>query len=152
MDKTIRIPAFVRMGNTVVTLLTRAGVPLRVITLLTVRGRKSGQPRTTPVAIIEQDGKRYLVAAYGVVDWVRNLRAAGVGTLTRGRRTEEITAIEVSPAEAAPILKRGLATRPAFLRQYFDTTPTSSLDEYAREAVRHPVFQIVATTGADRGK
>jgi len=152
MDKTIRIPAFVRMGNTVVTLLTRAGVPLRVITLLTVRGRKSGQPRTTPVAIIEQDGKRYLVAAYGVVDWVRNLRAAGVGTLTRGRRTEEITAIEVSPAEAAPILKRGLATGPAFLRQYFDTTPTSSLDEYAREAVRHPVFQIVATTGADRGK
>jgi len=152
MDKTIRIPAFVRMGNTVVTLLTRAGVPLRVITLLTVRGRKSGQPRTTPVAIIEQDGKRYLVAAYGVVDWVRNLRAAGVGTLTRGRRTEEITAIEVSPAEAAPILKRGLATGPAFLRQYFDTTPTSSLDEYAREAVRHPVFQIVATPGADRGK
>ena len=152
VEKPVRLPLFVRAGNAVMKTLTSAGVPLGRITVLTVRGRKSGQPRTTPVAVIEQDGNRYLIAAYGIVDWVRNLRAAGAGTLTHGRRTEEITAIEVSPAEAAPILKRGLATGPAFLRQYFDTTPTSSLDEYAREAVRHPVFQIVATSGADRGK
>ena len=76
MQKTVRVPGFVRVGNAVVMTLTRLGVPLGAMALLTVRGRKSGQPRTTPVAVIEQDGDRYLIAAYGIVDWVRNLRAS----------------------------------------------------------------------------
>ncbi len=118
MEKTVRVPRFVRFQNAVVGTLTRLGVPLRGVALLTVRGRKSGQPRTTPVVIITQNGKRYVVAAYGVVDWVRNLRAAGAGTLTRGRRKEEFTAVEAPPDEAAPILKLVLASGPAFLRRY----------------------------------
>jgi len=148
MQKTVRVPGFVRVGNAVVMTLTRLGVPLGAMALLTVRGRKSGQPRTTPVAVIEQDGERYLIAAYGIVDWVRNLRAAGAGTLTRGRRAQEFTSVELAPDEAAPILKRGLAAGPSFLRQYFDTTASSSLAEYAHEAVRHPVFQIVIAPDA----
>jgi len=54
-------------------------------------GRKSDQPHTVPVTLIEQDGQRWLVAPYGVVQWVRNIQAAGMATLTRGRRSEVIS-------------------------------------------------------------
>src|SRR5215467_12940236 len=66
-------------------LLLGAGVKIRRMSLLTVRGRKSGQPRTTPVLIAEYDRHRYLVSTYGETNWVRNLRAAGEAILTRGR-------------------------------------------------------------------
>ncbi len=56
-----------------------------------MRGRKSDQPHTVPVTLIEQDGQRWLVAPYGVVQWVRNIQAAGMATLTRGRRSEVIS-------------------------------------------------------------
>jgi deazaflavin-dependent oxidoreductase (nitroreductase family) len=142
MAKTFRPNFGIRLGNWFATRAVRAGLKIGIIYLLTVRGRKSGQPRTTPVAILEQNGQRYLIAAYGIVDWVRNLRAAGGGTLTRGRRDEAITVVELAPEEAALILKKNIWAGPSFLRQYFDVTPDSSLQEYAREAVRHPVFQV----------
>jgi len=66
----------------------------------------------------------------------------GEGTLRHARRTEAIVVTELPPQEAAPILKYGLATGPSILRRYFDITPTSTLDDYAREAEQHPVFQI----------
>ena len=69
--------------------------------LVTIRGRTSGLPRSTPLAIIEQGGRRWIWAPYGEVDWVRNLRAAGEATITAGRRTEEVTATELDPAERA---------------------------------------------------
>jgi deazaflavin-dependent oxidoreductase (nitroreductase family) len=67
--------------------------------LITVRGRKSGLPRTTPVAIIEASGRRWIWAPWGEVQWVRNLRAAGRATITIRRRTEEVSATELDPAE-----------------------------------------------------
>src|SRR5947208_4160563 len=99
MAQTSQVPLFVRIGNIMTATLLRAGFKLVgpgncPMYLLTVRGRKSGLPRTTPIAVLEQDGQRYLMTPYGVVDWVRNLRAAGQATLTRGRRTEEIRALE----------------------------------------------------------
>jgi deazaflavin-dependent oxidoreductase (nitroreductase family) len=111
--------------------------------LLTVRGRKSGQPRSTPIVVIEQDGKRYLVAPYGVVDWVRNLRAAGEAILTRGRRAERVRAAELSSGEASLVLKRGLEGGiPAFLMKYFDITAESSPEDIERAALSHPVFLL----------
>ncbi len=142
MAKTYRITFGVRTGNALVTALLRAGVKVGSMSLLTVRGRKSGQPRTTPVAVIERDGERWLVAPFGDVNWVRNLRAAGEATLKRGRRAETVTAMELSTEEAAVILKRSLDGAPAFLRQYFDVTPASPLADFVREAPRHPVFRV----------
>jgi deazaflavin-dependent oxidoreductase (nitroreductase family) len=142
MAKTFRATFAIRLSNTIVTALLRAGVKMGNMTLLTVRGRKSGQLRTTPVALIEQDDQRWLVAPYGAVNWVRNLRAAGEATLTHGRHTEQITVIELSPKEAAVTLKESLSIAPSFLRQYFDVTPASSLEEFEHEAPRHPVFGI----------
>jgi deazaflavin-dependent oxidoreductase (nitroreductase family) len=144
MAKTFRATFAIRLSNTIVTALLRAGVKMGNMTLLTVQGRKSGQPRTTPVALIEQEGQRWLVAPYGAVNWVRNLRAAGEATLTHGRRAEHITVNELGTKEAAVILKKSLSIAPSFLRQYFDVTPASSLEEFEQEAPRHPVFGIVS--------
>ena len=121
--------------------LLRAGVRIGTMALLTVRGRKSGQPHTVPVLLVEQDGGRWLVAPYGVVQWVRNLRAAGTATLTRGRRSETISVTELEAKEAAPILKQYLLKATA-TRPYFDATQDSPLEAFEREAARHPVFQI----------
>src|SRR6266571_810384 len=95
MSTTEKAPWFVHVGNILTTTLLRAGVKLvgpgnYPMYLLTVRGRTSGQPRTIPIVIIQQNGKRYLASPYGIVDWVRNLRAAGEAILTRGRRAETV--------------------------------------------------------------
>lgn len=142
MAKTSRVPTFVRLANVATTTLLRAGVPLGPNSLLMVRGRKSGRLRTFPVAVLEIGGERYLMAAYGVGDWVRNLRSAGSGTLTRRRHTEAFTAVELPATEAAPILKEGLSIGPNVLRRYFDADPSSSLAAFEREAQRHPVFHL----------
>ena len=143
MAKPFRITFTHRMSNLLMTTLVRAGVPLGNISLLTIPGRKSGKPRTTPVLVRDYNGKRYLVAVYAVGDWVRNLRAAGSATLTRGRRSETIGVVELSPEEGAPILKADLNKAGAsMILPYFDAKPESSLQEFAREAERHPVFQL----------
>ena len=142
MTKTYRVPSFIRLGNFFTTRLLRAGLKPGNMALLTVRGRKSGLPRTTPVSLGEHDGRRWLIAAFGEVDWVRNLRAAGEGSLKRGRRPEHIFVKELSAEEAAPILKESLAGAPGFLLKYFDATPESPLKDFEREALNHPVFLV----------
>jgi deazaflavin-dependent oxidoreductase (nitroreductase family) len=73
--------------------------------LLTVRGRTSGLPRTTPVALVVIGGHRWAIGTFGEVNWVRNLRAAGEATLTINRRAEPVRAVELSPQEAASFFK-----------------------------------------------
>jgi deazaflavin-dependent oxidoreductase (nitroreductase family) len=149
MATTSHVPTFVRLGNLLTKSMLRAGIkvvgPNNVPTyLLTVRGRKSGQPRTTPIVVIEQERKRYLLAPFGMVDWVRNLRAAGEATLTRGRRTEAIRATELPSGEASLVLQRGLedGSIPSFLVKYFEVTTASSREELEAAAARHPVFLL----------
>jgi deazaflavin-dependent oxidoreductase (nitroreductase family) len=142
MAKTYQLPSFIRLGNFFTTRLLRAGLKPGNMALLTVRGRKSGLPRTTPVSLVEHDGQRWLIAAFGEVDWVRNLRAAGEASLKRGRRPEHIYVKELNAEEAAPILKQSLAGAPGFLLKYFDTTPASPLKDFEREALNHPVFLV----------
>ena len=143
MAKTYRITPFVRASNAIMTALLRRGVKVGSNALLTVPGRKSGEPRSTPVTLLERDGARYLQSPFGEVNWVRNLRAAGHGTLRRGKREETIAVVEVSPAEAAQGNKSFLGSVSALIRGYFDVTPDSPLAEFEREAPRHPMFRIV---------
>ena len=150
MAKPYRVTFFARMGNVLATILVRAGLTVGQISLLTVRGRKSGQLRTTPVAVVELDRKRYLVATFGLVNWVRNLRAAREGTLTRNRRSETIAVTELPPEEAAPILKVCLGSGPGFARSYFDVTATSPIEDFVHEASRHPVFLVQTVEGTQR--
>lgn len=144
MTSATPVPRYVRAANVLTRNLLRAGLPMygpghSPMYLLTVRGRKSGEPRTTPIATIEQDGERYLMTPYGVVDWVRNLRAAGEATLTRGRRPEKFRAIELPPGEAAVVLKRFIETGNPIGR-FFEIAPNASGEEFARKAATHPVF------------
>ncbi len=141
MAKKLKMKFIDRVGDALFVGLLRVGVKIGSMSLLTVRGRKSGQPRTIPVLLVEQDGKRWLVAPYGVVQWVRNIRVAGTAVLTRGRHSEVITVTELSASEAAPVLKQYLLKATA-TRAYFDVTQDSPLEDFEREAPLHPVFQI----------
>ena len=131
-----------RAINALVTMLLPAGIGPRSTYLLTVTGRRSGAPRSTPVTLVEEGASRWLVAPYGEVAWVRNLRAAGKATLSRGARAEAVTVREVTADEAAPVLKM-YVTRVPITRPYFDVTPESDLAAFCAEAPRHPVFAIV---------
>ncbi len=142
MSKTYYVNFANRMENALITTLIRAGVKLGTTSLLTVRGRKSGQPHTVPVVLVEKDRELWLVAPYGVVQWVRNIREAGTATLTRGRRSETITVTELPAQEAAPILKEYLLHVSGGVRSYFDAKRDSPLEAFEREAPRHPVFLI----------
>jgi deazaflavin-dependent oxidoreductase (nitroreductase family) len=141
MAKTYQVNFATRMRDALFMSLLHAGVNLGTTSLLTVRGRKSGQPHSVPVRLIGQNSQRYLVAPYGVVQWVRNLRAAGTATLTRGRRSEAISVTELPAQQAAPVLKQYLLYGAA-VGPYFDATKNSPLEAFEREAPRHPVFQI----------
>jgi len=101
------------------------------------------------VLLVEQDGQRWLVAPYGVGQWVRNLRAAGTATLTRGRRSEVISVTELEAREAAPVLKQYLLKATA-ARPYFDVVKDAPLEAFEGEAPRHPVFQITTVEEPSR--
>jgi len=121
--------------------LLRIGVAPPGIYLLTVRGRTTGTPHSTPVTLVENAEGRWLVAPYGVVGWVRNARAAGLVTLSRGRRSDELGVDELGEQEAAPIL-RAYLRKVRVVRPYFDAAPDSPLEAFIAEASRHPVFRL----------
>ncbi len=152
MAKTNKAPLYVRTANIMTISLLRAGFPLvgpglvvgrYRMYLLTVRGRKSGLPRTVPIAIIERDGKCYVGSPFGLVDWVRNLRASGEAVLTRARHSETVSARELSPAEAAPILQAEMKEGNPFIRSY-GVTINSSPEEFEQAALTHPVFLLAS--------
>lgn len=135
-----------KYANVVVTFLLRLGLPMGPQALLTVTGRRSGLPRTTPVALNRQGGGWLLVSVYGTVDWVRNLRAAESGVVTMRRRSIPIVSRELTPGEAAPIIRDLLAGRGPIVRSViganFKTAPEAPLAEWEVEAGRHPVFHL----------
>ena len=150
MAKTNKAPLYVRLGNILTFNLLRAGFPLvgpglvigsYPMYLFTVRGRKSGLPRTIPIAIIKRNGKRYVGSPFGLVDWVRNLRAAGEAVLTRKRRSETVSARELSPNEAATILQEEARAGNPFIRPY-GVTANSSIEEFEHAVLTHPVFLL----------
>ena len=127
--------------NGAVRIGVRLGIVPRRFHLLTVRGRKSGQLRSTPIIVLTHGGHRWLVAPYGEREWVKNARAAGRVTLSRARRRETLTVEEVGPLEAAPVLKHYLAETP-ITRPFFDVEPDAPLADFVRAASRHPVFRL----------
>ena len=139
-----RVPLYVRFVNPVLKPLLRLGLRIRPMALLTVHGRRSGQSRSTPVGLFALDGRRYLFSAFGEVNWVRNLRAAGVATIGVGRRRETVHAAELSAEAAAPVIRSILKT-PAYasvVRPYFPVREDAPLSEFLQEARRHPVFEL----------
>jgi len=144
-----RLPLLVSVFNPVARRLLRGGIPLGPNTLLTVRGRKSGQPRTTGVALVEAEGRRWVVGTFGEVQWTQNLRAAGEGTLTRGRHQEPVEAVELDPEEAPAFFKDVLGPYvrriPFGLGKWMLGSILGApdiLEDPVAAARRHPVFEL----------
>ena len=130
--------------NRAVAGLTRMGVSVLGSRVLRVKGRKTGEPRTTPVNLLTVDGTRYLVAARGETQWVRNLRAAGGrGELLLGSKAESFQATELADADKPDILRPYLKRWKAEVGVFFDgVSATSPKEEVERIAPLHPVFRI----------
>ncbi|MEU3460537.1 nitroreductase family deazaflavin-dependent oxidoreductase [Streptomyces sp. NPDC006733] len=142
MAKEYRVGAGTRGVNRVFAVMTRFGIGKGYRHVLTVRGRSSGQPRSTPVDVMAAGGQRWLVAAYGVTNWVHNARAAGQVRISRGGRSEDLRAVELGSAQSVPVLRQYLREVP-ITRAYFDVTEASTDEEFAVEAARHPVFELL---------
>jgi deazaflavin-dependent oxidoreductase (nitroreductase family) len=132
-----------RIFNAAVAALTRAGVSVWGSRVLAVRGRKSGELRTTPVNLLTVDGERYLVAPRGVTQWVRNVRAAGEADLRLGRRVEHVRLEELADADKPAILRPYLRRWKFEVGVFFDGVDASASDEELRAVgPKHPVFRV----------
>ena len=100
-----RPPRYLKPMNKVVKGLQKLGLRTGPAMVLTVPGRKSGRPRSTPMTPFEFRGDLYTVAGFPRADWAANARAAGAGTLTRGRKSRRVKIVELCPDEARPVLR-----------------------------------------------
>ena len=135
-----------RLFNRIVAAFTRLGVSVWGSRVLYVRGRQSGEWRTTPVNLLTHEGAQYLVAPRGETQWVRNLRVAGQGELHVGRRVEAFTATELADGDKPEVLRAYLQRWKFEVGVFFDGVDAGATDgELLRIAPRHPVFRISAT-------
>jgi deazaflavin-dependent oxidoreductase (nitroreductase family) len=131
-----------RIFNSAVGRLTRMGVSVYGSRVLAVRGRKSGEWRTTPVNPLTLDGQRYLISPRGNTQWVRNMRVAGGGELRVGRRVEKFTATEL-PVQERPAVLRAYLKKWVRVGMFFQGVgPDSPEDKVLAIAPDHPVFRI----------
>ena len=144
MARTYHLGFARRLVNALIGPLTRLGLGGTNTYRLTVRGRKTGQPHSTPVTIVELDGHRYLVAPYGEVSWVKNARAAGDVDLSRKGRTQRCSVRELDPADRVPVLRTYLRDV-AVVRPYFDVKPDSPDEDFLQVAPHKPVFEVTST-------
>lgn len=151
MARSYRLGPGRRFVNAMVTATIRLGVGGKSTYLLTTTGCKSGQPRTTPVTLVEDGGERWLVSPYGLVGWVRNVRANPQVSVRRGSTSEALDAAEVdaeADAEVAgSVLQRYLKAVP-ITAPYFDAKATDPVRQFAAEASRHPVFRLIGRSAA----
>ena len=133
--------ALVRFANQLAIFTMKIGLAPKFQYILSVRGRKSGRTYSTPVYVIEENAKRWLVSPYGEVAWAVNARAAGKVTLTQGAHSEVFSLVELGATDSAPILKKYLALAP-ITQGYFKARPDSPVEVFSAEAAAHPVFEL----------
>ncbi|HLZ28107.1 MAG TPA: nitroreductase family deazaflavin-dependent oxidoreductase [Chloroflexota bacterium] len=141
-----RVPVWVQFFNPIARRLLAAGVPMGPNALITVAGRRSGLPRTTPVTVVESAGRWWVLAPFGEVNWVRNLRAAGRATITVRRRPEQVTAVELPLAEAVTFFRdvlAPLARRYGWLALWIvRNVDKIDIDRPVEAAQGRPVFEL----------
>ena len=146
-DTHIRPPRWLKPLNKVFVAMMRLGLPIsgkEAPMVLTVPGRKSGEPRSTPITPMYVDDERYVVSGFPGADWVKNARAADTATLTSGRTAETVRMVELSPEDARPLLRRFptlVPTGVSFMKRsglVTDATP----DEFESLAGRCAVFRF----------
>jgi deazaflavin-dependent oxidoreductase (nitroreductase family) len=145
-DRYLQPDAFTRkVFNPLIQRLTRLGISMWGSRVLAVRGRTSGEIRTTPVNVLTLDGERYVVAPRGVTQWVRNVRVAGVCELRVGRRIETVRVDELADEVKPAILRAYLRRWKWEVGQFFDGVGTDATDaELLVNASGSPVFRLAA--------
>jgi len=133
---------FAKFFNGIFTWLFARGVGSSKNVTVAVRGRRSGEPRSTAVNIVEYDGQRYLVAPRGNTEWVRNVEAAGGEATLHHGKAEAVRLVDVPVTERAPILQKYLGENAMATKASFGIDPKSPTEEFERIAERHPVFRI----------
>jgi deazaflavin-dependent oxidoreductase (nitroreductase family) len=141
-------PTLVRRSNPIANLFVKR-IPGPNM-LLTVRGRTSGLPRTFPVGVVEVDGRRWIMGAYGDVDWTRNLRVAGAGELHFHGEDVRLLARELPPTEAERFYREVLPTfirrlpwfGRVFAKLFFGAIGPEFLNDPERAAATKPVFEL----------
>jgi deazaflavin-dependent oxidoreductase (nitroreductase family) len=129
--------------NSAVASLTKMGISVYGSRVLAVRGRKSGEWRTTPVNPLNLEGERYLISPRGNTQWVRNMRVAGGGELRVGRRVERFAATEVPVADRPRVLRAYLKKWKFEVGTFFQGVgPDAPDDKLLAIAPDHPVFRI----------
>ena len=133
-----------RIFNRLMGRLLKLGFGPGYMRLLEVRGRKSGRLFTTPVNLLEFNGRRILVAARGETAWARNARAAGRVVLRRGSRAESLSVRELANADKPEILKAFLDRFASQVQRFFDVPAGSPADAFQAATARTPVFELIA--------
>ncbi len=129
--------------NRVVGTFTRMGVSVWGSRVLRVRGRKSGEWRSSPVNLLTHEGRQYLVAPRGHTQWVRNIRVSGTGQLMLGSRAQPFHATEIPDDQKVPMLRDYLKRWKFEVGMFFDGVSAESSDaELRRIAPDHPVFRV----------
>jgi deazaflavin-dependent oxidoreductase (nitroreductase family) len=137
------LPGWLRIVNPIVIALQRKGVAIGTMHVLTVPGRRSGTPRSTPVSLLTLDGERFIVAGLDNADWVLNARAARRGVLRRGRFEVEVALVELPVDEREPVLRAFPRLVPhgvRFFTQLYGVT--ADPDAFAQLAATCPVFLV----------
>ena len=139
------LPGWVPYFNLIAKPMLALGVPMGPDVLLTVKGRKSGLPRTTPVTICEFGGRRGLISPFGETNWVRNLRSAGTATVSFGRRREEVRAVELSHDDAVRFIREvicPIAATNRFGDWFVRKVDGIDIDHPEEAVVGRPVFEV----------
>jgi deazaflavin-dependent oxidoreductase (nitroreductase family) len=138
-------PRWLKPMNKVFLALQRTGLGMKELPVLTVPGRKSGKPRSTPLSVLDLEGHRYLLEGFPGADWARNVRAAdGRATLSTGKRREQVRLIELDPQEALPVLRAWPVRIPDGAKIMADAGVVEAVTPEAFEAVvgRCGVFRV----------
>jgi len=128
--------------NRAIGLLARLGVGPAYMHLLEVRGRRSGKTYTTPVNLIDLNGRRYLVGARGHTAWSKNAAAAGVVTLRRGFRSQQYRVVPVPDDVKPEILKAYLERYRRDVQRFFAVSAGSPVSAFGAIAKMHPVYEL----------
>ena len=139
------LPRWLRTANRAVSVMTRFGFTTGPVCVLTVPGRRTGKPRSTPVSPLAVSGRRYVVAGVPDSDWARNVRAAGNGQLSRGRRRETVTLTEVTDRALKGQVMRAYpqeVPKGAPMFAYFGVVSSPDPEAFAAAASRVAVFEI----------
>ncbi|MGY4654021.1 nitroreductase family deazaflavin-dependent oxidoreductase [Mycobacterium sp. URHB0021] len=150
-DERVPPPRLLKPLNRVLMIMLRLGLPVpgaEAPVILTVTGRRSGKPRSTPITPMHIDGNRYVVSCYPGADWARNVRAADDAALRQGRRSERVRMVELAPDEARPVLREFATKVPTGvdLMKRVGVLADGSPDELESVAGRLPVFRIDTVT------